>query len=719
MRSFALVVCTCLVLCGCARALTRASAEDSFAPPPLDRVVRVFDTTQQREIDLPTLLDRLAKYDAVFLGETHLDETTHRVEDAVYAGLVERRRRVVLALEMFSRDVQETLDAYIAGELSEPEFLSRARPWPNYRTGYRALVERARREGLPVVGSNAPRSVTRKVAFAGRDGFEALSEEERSFLAPTLLPNSPAYWERFERVVRGHAGIMIGDEESRLYSTQSLWDNTMGYSCAEALARHPDHIVLHVNGGFHSAYRQGTAEQFQQRAADARMATVSIVTSFDLAGAKVDIDDREVADFVVVAEERARGIQDGSEAVTVARELRYELRLPKAARERAVPLLVYLPEEGIRTVDASRYWRLAVGDEAAVAVVEMPYPQREDQLHLSGRWFWAETFREDLGALRIGIERTVRHLGRHYAIDPERIVLVGRGAGATAVVSTALYTSRLGARMLAFEPERFTKLREGALPGDAPAVRSLEVFVDEADRDWWQSETEEYRGIGLDMKMSDADSAVISRVRRALGLPAASPETADTVAVVVRDASPLAVHWARLYADAAREGKPYDIVPLAGVTPETAAAESTLWMTLEGEPKAGAAKTGFAVDEFADAEALPLAPGPFGGTTVVVLPPGISEESKTAWQELEEQDVLKKRSRFARLQVASMAGEPGLAEVLQGIRDAGRSNVLVVPAVFCATADEMRAIRDAAGSLDRLTVAWLPGLGGRVFLRAD
>ena len=112
---------------------------------------------------------------------------------------------------------------------------------------------------------------------------------------------------------------------------------------------------------------------------------------------------------------------------------------------------------------------------------------------------------------------------------------------------------------------------------------------------------------------------------------------------------------------------------------------------------------------------LPLAPGPFGGTTVVVLPKDLSPEERQAWRELEESDVIKLRSRFASLKIAFRDEAPALSTVLAAIRDSGRSNVLIVPAAFCATASEMQDLRQLAGSLEKLNVNWLPGLGGEMY----
>src|SRR5690606_5841722 len=207
-------------------------AQDRGDPEPLPelaRVARVF-AEDGAELDLDRLLDALAAADVVFCGETHLDEVTHRVELFLYEGLLQRREgKVVLALEMFATDAQPVLDEYVQGRCDEASFLARSRPWSNYRTGYRPLVERARRDRLPVVAANAPAALTRRVASGGAAAFAALDEAERNLLPLRLLPTSEAYWKRVARATRGHVGAGgATDPERLLYSTQSLWDNTMG-----------------------------------------------------------------------------------------------------------------------------------------------------------------------------------------------------------------------------------------------------------------------------------------------------------------------------------------------------------------------------------------------------------------------------------------------------------------------------------------------------------
>lgn len=222
----------------------------------MERAVVILDGRTHEPLSLDQCVAALAEADAVFLGEQHTDETTHRFQLAVYERLLAlKENKVVLALEMFDRDVQPVLDRYLAGEIDEAAFLAAARPWNNYREAYRPLVELAKKTGVPVTASNFPAPLRQRIAMEGADALEKLSDEERRQTPRRYLPNSPAYWKRVDNAVRGHVGMTPSDsDEERLYATQSLWDNAMGESCADALDHYPEHVVLHLNGGFHSAY---------------------------------------------------------------------------------------------------------------------------------------------------------------------------------------------------------------------------------------------------------------------------------------------------------------------------------------------------------------------------------------------------------------------------------------------------------------------------------
>ena len=200
-----LATITCSSLC----------AEEVWQPPPLADCISVRDGRSGERVPVDQMLADLAKADVVFLGETHNDDTTHRFERFVYDSLLRHRdSKVVLAMEMFERDVQSHVDDYLAGRIDEATFLAAARPWGNYREAYRPLVEAAREASAPVVASNFPRPLRMRMMREGTDVLDDLGEN--SEWAPReILPNSELYWKRTDNAVRGHAEMMRADGRRR------------------------------------------------------------------------------------------------------------------------------------------------------------------------------------------------------------------------------------------------------------------------------------------------------------------------------------------------------------------------------------------------------------------------------------------------------------------------------------------------------------------------
>lgn len=281
---------------------------DSAAPLPAASYVahRVYDSKQKRFIDFETLVARLAAADLVFIGEQHDDPATHRMELAVLEGLARRRDSVVLALEMFERDVQGPLDRYLAGHLEEAAFLADARPWKNYAADYRPLVELARSRGWPVLASNVPRRHASLVARAGLAGLDTLAAEQRPELAAELSCPADRYFERFTAELGDlsahRPGVAPSPEEKaamlrRTYEAQCLKDETMGESVVRAWR--PGTLVVHYNGAFHTDFGLGTAERARRRARDARSVVVSAIPVADLDRLEPTKEERKRADYLL------------------------------------------------------------------------------------------------------------------------------------------------------------------------------------------------------------------------------------------------------------------------------------------------------------------------------------------------------------------------------------------------------------------------------------
>ena len=305
MMRFRALVCSFVVLsAGCApRASTAAgdrvvgAAPDTLAPDM--GAFRVY-RGDGRPASVAAIVDQMEITSVMFVGEQHDDTIGHRVE-ALLLSEGQRRwatRPIVLSLEMFERDVQGVVDEYVGGVISEPNFLAAARPWPEYRTAYRPMLELARTKKLRVVAANAPR---RYVNLVSRDGMGALSRltpEALRSLPPLPLPEpSAAYRARFDSVTSrsvDHDGM-----PPHAFDGQWLWDLGMGSSVAAALAAEPDALVLHYSGAFHVERRLGTVEALQHYRPGASALVVTVLAVRDPA----DFDPGKhagLADFVIL-----------------------------------------------------------------------------------------------------------------------------------------------------------------------------------------------------------------------------------------------------------------------------------------------------------------------------------------------------------------------------------------------------------------------------------
>ncbi|MDM7923266.1 MAG: ChaN family lipoprotein [Pyrinomonadaceae bacterium] len=225
----------------------------------------VFDAKGKR-VSLAEVATAIDSSDVVFLGEFHDDSVAHALQFEIFKAAVERhngRRPVVLSLEMFERDVQVVLDEYLKGLISEDHFMRSSRPWGNYKTDYRPLVELAKEKKLPVVAANAPRRYVNMVSRGGRGSLASLSKEAKRWLAPLPYAEaSEAYSKKFKALMGKSAEAMMGLDS--ILSSQSLWDATMAYWVSEALEDHKNALVVHLNGGFHTEQRLGTVEHLMK-----------------------------------------------------------------------------------------------------------------------------------------------------------------------------------------------------------------------------------------------------------------------------------------------------------------------------------------------------------------------------------------------------------------------------------------------------------------------
>ncbi|RSK42532.1 ChaN family lipoprotein [Hymenobacter perfusus] len=246
------------------------------------------------------MLRELAAADVVFFGEQHNDPIAHWLALQLTKDLLRLRQgQLVLGLEMFERDVQPLVDQYTTGELDDKAFEADSRPWPNYATDYKPLLLLARQQKFRVVGTNVPRRYASQVAKGGLEALEPLPAAEKAWLAPLPLTVDfalPGY-QNMAKMFGGDAAHAAGVQN--IIRAQALKDATMAYFLNQA--RPEGHLLLHLNGAYHSDNHDGILAYLRQQSPKLKVLTLSTVSQASLD--KLDKEHQQKADFVLVVPE--------------------------------------------------------------------------------------------------------------------------------------------------------------------------------------------------------------------------------------------------------------------------------------------------------------------------------------------------------------------------------------------------------------------------------
>lgn len=254
----------------------------------------IYDVQHKNYINVDELISSLKKTDVLIFGEEHNDSIGHVVEAEIYTKLTTAYPATVLSLEMFSADVQPVINEYLAGLISEKNFIKEARAWNNY-PDYKPLIEIAKAGKSEVLGANAATRYSNAVTFGGIAVLQRFPAASKSFLPPLPIDTAAGrYYEKFNETLGGHdMGNM------KIYQTQNLWDATMAWTIARFAKSTPQAKIFHINGRFHSDERLGVVAQLKKYAAQLRVVTISCFTSaHDEAPDWTKV--KQLADYIII-----------------------------------------------------------------------------------------------------------------------------------------------------------------------------------------------------------------------------------------------------------------------------------------------------------------------------------------------------------------------------------------------------------------------------------
>lgn len=250
-------------------------------------------TKEGKAVTYKKMLGAAGDAEVVFFGEHHDNSLIHWLQFEFTKDLGQKHN-LVLGAEMIEADNQKQLNQYLKGEIDQKAFDSLARLWKNHKTDYKPLVDYAKEKHFPFIATNVPRRYASKVYKGGFEALDALTAEEKLWIAPLPIAYDaklPGYVKMLE-MSGGHGG-------DNLPKAQALKDATMGYFIAKNSK--PGTIFVHYNGTYHSDNFEGINWYLKREKPSLRILTIGAVSQKDVS--KLEKEYLNLADFILVVDE--------------------------------------------------------------------------------------------------------------------------------------------------------------------------------------------------------------------------------------------------------------------------------------------------------------------------------------------------------------------------------------------------------------------------------
>jgi len=218
------------------------------------------------EVSEERLIDLLTMARIAYVGEVHDSLEDHRIQLNILKDLWERfPGKIAVGMEMFRRPSQPKLDEWVAGRLSDKDFLKIwYENWGVNEDYYKEILAFIQEKNIPLIALNASQEMEIRVKMKGIDG---LSEKNRVEL-PQIDREDPYHRQALEAIFKGHGSGTKGFDV--FYDTMLLWDETMAESIVNYLTspKGSDKRMVVFAGGFHVGYGFGIPRRVFRRLPD-------------------------------------------------------------------------------------------------------------------------------------------------------------------------------------------------------------------------------------------------------------------------------------------------------------------------------------------------------------------------------------------------------------------------------------------------------------------
>jgi uncharacterized iron-regulated protein len=237
------------------------------------------------------IIKACSKADVILFGEYHNNGTAHWLQYKLAQALFQEGS-VAIGAEMLETHQQAGIDSFLLGLYTSEELEKAHAMWPNWSTDYAPLADWSRDRKVPLLATNTPRYIAKKVSRQGIQTLDSLSAQEKKWICPLPLSidtNQMAYQKM--KTMGGHGPVSV----DHMIQAQALKDATMAWNIHQYFK--PGTRFIHLNGNYHSDNYDGIIPYLIKYRPELKIVSISTWE-----GNIKELENKQIADFILVVD---------------------------------------------------------------------------------------------------------------------------------------------------------------------------------------------------------------------------------------------------------------------------------------------------------------------------------------------------------------------------------------------------------------------------------